>query len=248
MSSGKGNVILRYTVASIGLFMIAFAIALAIKSNLGTAPLSCMAYVLNLDMPQISVGTFTFLVNMLYILVQLAVLRRRFKPGHLMQVVASIVFGYMIDASLWMIGWMEPAGFGVRLLLIVAAAAITALGTSIEVAANAWMVSAEMTVSAFSQVYDKPFGKVKMVMDSSVVVISAILAFFFFGNPFGSGEFTGIVEVLLARTSGVVIGLGTLLMAFLPGWLMSLTDPLVDATLLRWLPSLKAGSGGHDSL
>ena len=34
-------------------------------------------------------------------------------------------------------------------------------------------------------------------------------------------------DVLLARTPGVVIGLGTLLMAFLPGYLMRFTDPLV---------------------
>lgn len=227
MASRTVNIIVRYAVASVGLFMIAFAIALAIKSNLGTAPLSCMAYVLNLDMPGVSVGTFTFLVNMLYILIQLAVLRRRFKAVHLMQVVASVLFGYMIDLSLWMLEWLEPTGFGIRLLLILAAAAVTALGTSIEVAANAWMVSAEMTVAAFSSTFHKEFGKVKMVMDSSVVVISALLAFIFFGNFFGSGEFTGLAGVLLARTPGVVIGLGTLLMAFLPGYLMRFTDPLV---------------------
>ena len=167
MSNRVGNIIFRYVVASVGLFMIAFAIALAIKSNLGTAPLSCVAYVLNLDIPGISVGAFTFLVNMVYILVQLAVLRKRFKLVSLMQVVASVVFGYMIDASLW------------------------------------------------------------MLMDSSMVVISAVLAFIFFGNFFGSGEFTGLADVLLARTPGVVIGLGTLLMAFLPGYLMRFTDRLV---------------------
>ena len=132
MASRTVNIIVRYAVASVGLFMIAFAIALAIKSNLGTAPLSCMAYVLNLDMPGISVGTFTFLVNMLYILIQLAVLRRRFKAVHLMQVVASVLFGYMIDLSLWTLEWLEPAGFGIRLLLILAAAAVTALGTDID--------------------------------------------------------------------------------------------------------------------
>ena len=227
MGSKAGNIIVRYLVASVGLFMIAFAIALAIKSNLGTAPLSCLAYVLNLDMPGISVGVFTFIVNMFYILVQLAVLRRRFKPAHLMQIVASVLFGYMIDLSLWMIGWLEPEGFGVRLLLILAAAAITALGTSIEVASNAWMVSAEMTVAAFSSTFRKDFGRVKMVMDTTMVVLSALAALLFFGNPFGSGEFTGMADVLLARTSGVVIGMGTLLMAFLPGYLMRFTDPLV---------------------
>ena len=84
-----------------------------------------------------------------------------------------------------------------------------------------------MTVAAFSSTFGKEFGKVKMVMDSSMVVISAVLAFIFFGNFFGSGEFTGLADVLLARTPGVVIGLGTLLMAFLPGYLMRFTDRLV---------------------
>ena len=37
----------------------------------------------------------------------------------------------------------------------------------------------------------------------------------------------GAADVLLARVPGIVIGLGTLLLAILPGWMMRLTDPLV---------------------
>ena len=47
-------------------------------------------------------------------------------------------------------------------------------------------------------------------------------------------------DVLLARTEGIVIGLGTLLLAVLPGWLMRLTDPLV-ARLLKG----RSGRSGH---
>ena len=228
------DILRRYAVATVGLVFVAFGVALSIISNLGTAPLSCPSYVLNLKWPVLSVGTFTVLVNMVYMLIQIALLRKDFQARHLMQIVASAVFGYLIDGCMWALSWLHPAGFAARIGLTVLAAVVTAFGVSIEVAADAWMLSAEMTVAAFSKVLQKPFGPVKVVMDSLTVVISAVLAWFFFHNPFGAGAWTGVGDVLMARTEGVVIGLGTLLLAVLPGALMRLTDPLVARLMGRF--------------
>jgi uncharacterized membrane protein YczE len=129
------------------------------------------------------------------------------------------------------LSWLHPEGFLVRVGLTLLAALVTAFGVSIEVAANAWMLSAEMTVLSFSQTFNWKFHTVKVVMDSLMVVIAALLCLWFFGDLFGAGEFTGWADLLLARTEGVVIGLGTVLLAVLPGWMMRLTDPLV--ALLR---------------
>ena len=221
------DILSRYAVATVGLVFVAFGVALSIISNLGTAPLSCPSYVLNLKWPVLSVGTFTVLVNMTYMLLQIAVLRKDFKAKHLMQVLASAVFGYLIDGCMWALSWLHPAGFAARIGLTVLAAAVTAFGVSVEVAADAWMLSAEMTVAAFSKVLRKPFGPVKVVMDSLTVVLAAVLAWIFFRNPFGAGAWTGAGDGLLASTEGIVLGLGTLLLAVLPGALMRLTDPLV---------------------
>ena len=221
------DILTRYAVATVGLVFVALGVALSILSNLGTAPLSCPSYVLNLQWPILSVGTFTVLVNMVYMLIQIALLRKDFKARHLMQILASAVFGYLIDGCMWALSWLHPAGFAARIGLTLLAAVVTAFGVSVEVAADAWMLSAEMTVAAFAKVLRKPFGPVKVVMDSLMVVIAAVLAWFFFHNPFGAGAWTGAGDVLLARTEGIVIGLGTLLLAVLPGALMRLTDPFV---------------------
>ena len=227
MNQKARDILRRYSVATVGLVLVALGVALSIISNLGTAPLSCPSYVLNLRWPVLSVGTFTLLINTSLILIQLLLLRRNFKAQYWMQIPASALFGYLIDGCLWALAWLHPATFAARLGLTVVAGLVTAFGVSIEVAANAWMLSAEMTVAAFSQVLLKPFGPVKVVMDSLMVVISALLCLLFFGNLFGAGEFTGWADLLLARTPGVVIGLGTLLLAILPGAMMRLTDPLV---------------------
>ena len=228
MSLKLNDILRRYTVATVGLVFVALGVALSIISNLGTAPLSCPAYVLNLKWPVLSVGTFTLLVNTSLMIIQLAVLRRDFKWKHLMQIPASALFGYLIDGSLWALSWLHPGTFAARLGLTVLAGLVTAFGVSVEVAADAWMLSAEMTVAAFAKVLRRPFGPLKVVMDSLMVVISAVLAWFFFSNPFGEGAFTTFGDILLARTEGIVIGLGTLLLAVLPGALMRVTDPLVE--------------------
>ena len=160
-------------------------------------------------------------------LIQVALLRKDFKAKYLMQIVASAVFGYLIDGCLWALAWLQPEGFFVRLGLTLLAALVTAFGVSVEVAADAWMLSAEMTVAAFCKVFKKAFSPVKVVMDSLMVVIAALLCLLFFRNLFGAGTFTNLADVLLARTPDIVIGLGTLLLAVLPGAMMRLTDPVV---------------------
>ena len=228
MNDKTRDICRKYGVATLGLVFVALGVALSIISNLGTAPLSCPAYVLNLRFPAHSVGTFTLLVNTSYLFIQLALLRKEFQARYLMQIVASAVFGYMIDGCLWALSWLHPATFAARMGLTLLAALVTAFGVSVEVAADAWMLSAEMTVFAFAKVLRKPFGRVKIVMDTLTVILSGALAWLFFANPFGAGHVSSAADVLLARVPGIVIGLGTLLLAFLPGALMRLTDPLVS--------------------
>ncbi len=211
------NIIIRYLYATLGLFFVALGIALSILSNLGTAPLSCPAYVLNLKFTTISVGMFTFLFNLLYLFIQLALFRKDFKARYLLQIVASAILGYFIDASMWLCSWVATDVLAWRIVVSVVACILTAVGISIEVAADAWMLSAELTVLSVCYVNRKfKFGTVKIIMDTSLVVLSALGAWIFFGHILGNG-----------RPDGVVISWGTLLLAFLPGFLIPYTDKIV---------------------
>ncbi len=208
---------LRYLYATLGLFLVALGIALSIYSNLGTAPLSCPAYVLNLKYASISVGTFTFLFNLLYIIIQIALFRSDFKLRYLLQLVASAILGYFIDASMWLFAWVVTDVLVWKIVLSVVACILTAIGISIEVAADAWILSAELTVLSICHVNKKfKFGTVKIIMDTSLVVIASIAAFAFFGSFIGNGN-----------PDSIVISWGTLLLAFLPGLLIPYTDKIV---------------------
>ncbi len=209
------KIAIRYLYATVGLFFVALGIALSIISNVGTAPLSCPAYVLNLKFVKVTVGEFTFIFNLVYIVFQFLLFGRKFELRYLLQIVASAILGYLIDASMWMCSWIVADSFWIKLLLSVLACVFTALGISIELAAAAWMLSAELTVVAI--IYRWPslsFGTAKILMDTLLVVLSVAACYFFFGHFLGDGEFN-------------VISWGTLLLAFLPGYLIKFTDMIV---------------------
>ena len=220
----------KYFVSTIGLFLVALGIALSIISNLGTSPLSCPAYILSLKFTP-TVGEFTIIINMLLILIQLAVLRRSFKLKYLMQIPATLIFGYMIDFWVWVLGTVIPGTLVSRWLLVIAGSLISAVGVSLEVAAQAWMLSAEMTVYAFTKVCDKPFSTLKIIMDCLYVVIAGCLSYLLFGNVFGAGHVASLQDIVTAEAEGIVIGIGTVALAVLPGLCMKLTDPLVDTLM-----------------
>ena len=76
----KENLPVRMLMLLTGIFVIAFGVALSIRSNLGTTPISSVPYVYNIVFPAVTVGTFTILLNLLFVVLQIVLLRKNFKP------------------------------------------------------------------------------------------------------------------------------------------------------------------------
>lgn len=208
---------LRYGISTLGLILVALGVGISIKSNLGIAPPSCPPTILNLQFTAISVGTFTWMMHLLFILTQWAILGKRFKLKYLMQIPAAFVFGYLCDAAIWLFDSINaPAtNYTVQILLSLAAVVITALGIKLEVLGRSWMLAGDMLTAILADETKKPFGTVKVIFDVVLVAITALLAWLFFGLLTGNG-------------STVVIREGTIILAVLTGLCMRVTDPLLD--------------------
>ncbi len=208
----------RYLVATIGLVIVAFGVALSLKSNLGTAPVSCPPAVLNLKYTSISVGTFTWMMHLVFILTQVIMLGREFKLSFLMQIPAAFVFGYLCDACIWLLKDVQVTSYAMQMLFCILTVIVTAVGVRMEIVGNAWMLAGEKTAAVVSEVTRVSFSNVKIVFDIYLVVISALFAQLAFGIFSGDGI-------------NIVIREGTLILAVFTGLCMKVTDPLVDKCL-----------------
>ena len=193
------HLVARYLVLALGVLINSFGIALITKGALGTSPISSLGYVLSLSFPALSFGATTFIVNLVFIAIQIALLRRDFQPVQLLQLVVNVVFSEFIDVSTRLLGFFEPTWLPVQLLCVVLGCAVLALGISIEVAPNVILVPGEGAVRAIASVCTARFGTVKVCFDLTLVAIALILTFAFFGEVRGLGLGTVISALVVGR-------------------------------------------------
>lgn len=184
---------------SAGILINSFGIVLITKGALGTSQISSIPYVLSLQLPSISFGMFSFIMNMVYIVLQALLLRRQFKPIQLLQIVVNVVFSASIDVFMAMLSFYAPQQLFTRVLSAVAGCIVLAFGISVKVAPDLIMVPGEGIVAAISKVSGRRFGSVKVVFDVTLILIAALLSWLFFGNIVGVGVGTLLSAVSVGQ-------------------------------------------------
>lgn len=192
------NKSLRYLCFFIGVLINSFGVALITKAALGTSPISSVPYVLSLRFAP-ALGGFTFVMNLLFIAAQIALLRRNFQPVQLLQIVVNIVFSWFIDVSMNLLGWFNPQGLPVQLAALALGCAVLGFGISVEVAPDVLRVPGEGLVGALSTVTGVRFGSVKVAFDVTLVAIALVLSFVFFRGLNGLGLGTVVSALIVGR-------------------------------------------------
>ena len=176
----------RYGWFTAGVLLNAFGVALITKAALGTSPISSLPYVLSFRFP-VTLGQFTFAMNLFFILGQVLLLRRDFQPIQLLQVAVNAVFSAFIDVSMGLLSWLEISSLPMAVLVLVLGCAVLAFGISVEVAPRVLMVPGEGIVQAIAVVTGRQFGNVKTAFDATLVSTALLLSLLFFHRLQGLG-------------------------------------------------------------
>ena len=184
-----------------GLYLITLGVAFSIKSGLGSAPVSSIPYAMNLIWG-IEIGVATFIFHAILVVIELILLRRDFKKKHFLQVFVGVLFGSFTSFSVALLGFIPPAdNILIALLMTAAAIFFIALGLFFYVPTNIIPLSVEGVTQAIAIVTNKPFPKVKVYFDITVVSTALILSYGFLGE-LGS---VGIGTILGALFIGTTV-------------------------------------------
>ena len=188
----------RYCKKDAGVLLNAFGVALITKAALGTSPISSLPYVLSFRFP-LTLGQFSFFMNMVFILGQILLLRKKFQPIQLLQIVVNVVFSSFIDVSMDLLSWLEPDSLPVKAAALLAGCAVLGFGISMEVAPKVLMVPGEGIVQAIAAVSGWRFGTVKVNFDAVLVALALLLSLLFFHRLQGLGAGTIVSALLVGR-------------------------------------------------
>lgn len=190
------NKLKRYLLFLVGLFVNALGVSLVTKASLGTSPISSIPYVLSLNFP-FTLGNFTIFFSILLIILQIIILRKNFKIANILQIPVSIAFGYFIDLTMYLFFWVNPQNYFVKIIALLAGSAVLGFGVYLEVVADVVMLPGESFVRAVVQTWNTNFGTTKIIFDTSMAVIAAVLSFVFSGKLNGVREGTLIAALLV---------------------------------------------------
>lgn len=198
----KLKIIIRYFIFISGLFFMGLGISLTSKSGLGTSPINSLPYVLSMMFP-LTVGQFTFLLSILFFLVEIIVLRKDFPKEQYLQLLVGPFFGFFVDLGMSIFALVAPTNYLVKILVLLSGCFLLALGVYLQVIANVIINPGEGVVKAISNKFRKKFGNIKIALDSTLCIIAIIISLFTFGNIKGVREGTIICAVLVGNITKI---------------------------------------------
>lgn len=188
----------------IGLFVMTIGIALSVKSNLGVSPVSSIPYTMTCVWG-IEMGKATILFHIVLVLIQILLLRKKFKPVQLLQVVIGVVFGYFTTFCNYMVSFLPtPENLGIRIIMVLASTVFVAFGIFLYLPADLIPLAGEGCMQAVSSVTHIEFSKVKIGFDCTMVLVSAITCLTVLHNLGSVGAGTIIAAILVGTLVGII--------------------------------------------
>lgn len=186
----------RYVIYLISLFIISLGAAISIKANLGTAPLICIPYVSSV-ISNLSVGTVSFIFSIILIILQVIILRGDFERRQYLQILMGTIFSAFIDIALMLVSFINPQDYLSQIVVLLISCVVVAFGVLLEIQTEVVYLPPDGFIVAISTVLKKEFGKVKPYIDTSFVIIAAVLSVVFLGYLIGVREGTIISALII---------------------------------------------------
>lgn len=201
----------------VGLLIMSIGVAMTKHASLGVTPISSMANVFSERFPQLSLGNYLVIWNLILILGQIFILKNDFHWREWIQLPISFLFGFFTDLGMTLVGSIHLNSYWACLLFLALATLVLALGVALTVIADIFLNSAEAFVRAVTMKSKRNFGQCKIIFDISCVVLSMAFSLVFF-----SGHIVGTRE-------------GTLISAIFTGYIVNRYVDYIGQPLVRWL-------------
>jgi len=175
----KKDIIKKYLVFVLGLYFLASGVVLIVRSALGTTPISSINYVMSLNSP-LSLGTCTFIINLILILGQFWLIRNRHSRRDIVEIMLQIPFSFIfsafIDINMSLTAGIQPPNYVLSVGLLLLGCLVQSVGVVLEIKPRVAMMSAEAFVKYASESCNKEFGKFKVWFDISLVTSAVVLS------------------------------------------------------------------------
>lgn len=175
----------QHTLLLVSLFVMTLGVALSVRSALGSSVISTIPFVLTLAgdagyIHPMTIGEWTYVMNIVLVGLQILVLRRKFQPTQLFQLIIGFVFGWLLDVNMALTVQLPLGNVGYRILWQLLGCTVLGIGIAFEIKCGSVTMPGEGLPVAISRLTGTAFPKVKIVVDIALTAIAVVLGFVYF--------------------------------------------------------------------
>ncbi len=208
-----------------GIVFVALGVAICSKANLGVSMIAAPAFVvfetLSPYWSGFSVGMMEYVIQGI-ILILLCVIIRKFNWRFLIAFLVAVIYGYVLNFFLWVFNKVNFNEIWLRWIMLIVGDIVTAFGVACYFKTYMPKQVYELFVSETSKTFNLSITKVKSVFDTSLLILSTVLAFTLFGDA------TSFNWSTIYYQSFHSIGLGTVVTTLINSPLIGVCSKLVD--------------------
>lgn len=173
------KIMLSLLFISFNILITGIGASLSIKAAVGVGPWDALSLSIS-TVIGMKIGTFSMILNISCVLIQLLMLGKRFKPIAFLQVFIAILLGYVVNFMYYTIypNIIIDAYF-VNLILFVFSIVIIVIGVANIMAMNFISFPLEGACLVISDRYKLSFGKVRQGVDILSIIIALVVSFSF---------------------------------------------------------------------
>ena len=208
-----------------GIIFVALGVAICSKADLGVSMIAAPAFVVQEAIVPLwsgfTVGVTEYIIQGI-MLVIMCVAVRRFNWRYLLAFAVAVLYGYVLDLFLWIIGTAPFNSLWLRWVMLIVGDIVTAFGVACFFHTYMPLQVYELFVAEISARFNIGINKVKRAFDVSLLGVSVVLAIVLF---FDVAKFDWSTIV---GTSFHSIGLGTLVTTLINSPIIAAMSKLID--------------------
>lgn len=173
-----------------------FGVVLMLYSGAGISAISSVPYAFSRVLPQLSLGTWTYIFQGALIL-SLMIMRKRFVPSYLFSFAVGFVFSELLDVhELWIN--VLPSSLAWRIVYFIISYVLICIGISLSNRCQLPIVPTDLFPRELADITKIAYPKIKIGFDVTCLAVTAGLTFFCLGriDGLGIGTILGIAGIL----------------------------------------------------
>lgn len=173
------KVISKFIIVAISMIITAIGASLGLKAAVGVGACDALSQSIS-GVLDIKVGTFSTVLNISCVVIQLILLKREFNINHVAQIFVSILAGFVVNFMIYDVySKFTINNYFTNILLLVLSVVICAIAISVIMAINIISFPLESCCMVIAKRINKNFGSIRQGVDIVSIIIALGVALIF---------------------------------------------------------------------